>query len=136
MLEAPALQVSGVVVDEAGKAVANAMVRLDSDPAVGRFLQARTNASGAFTISNVTSATYMLVAIAPEVTSSGTDSRVGGGRVFSFGSDSSSGPARGSVISESRDGITTHYRDDVATRVSISVNQADVSGLQVVVRLP
>jgi hypothetical protein len=141
--DAPAFQVSGVVVDETGRPVANAVVRLDSDPAdgltfpFGRFLQARTNASGAFTISNVTSATYVLVAIAPQVTSSETDSRVaGGGSVVSFGSASSGGPVRHGVMSESRDGITTYYRDETATRVSISVTQADVSGLQVVVRLP
>ena len=141
--DAPAFQVSGVVVDENGRPVANAVVRLDSDPAdgptlwFGRFLQARTNGSGAFTISNVTSATYVLVAIAAQVTSSETDSRVaGGGSVVSFGSASSGGPVRHGVMSESRDGITTYYRDENATRVSISVTQADVSGLQVVVRLP
>ena len=142
--DAPAFQVSGIVVDETGRPVANATVRLDSDPAdgltfpFGRSLQARTNASGAFTISNVTSATYTLVAIAPQVTSSGTDSRVtgGGGSVVSFGSASSGGPVRHGVMTESRDGITTYYRDEDATRVAISVTQADVNGLQVVVRLP
>lgn len=140
MLEAPAFQVSGVVVDDSGRPVANALVRLDPDPAggpwfsFGRFLQGRTNASGSFTISNVTAATYMLVAIAPLVISSGTDARTGGGgRVVSFGSG---GPVTGGVTSESRNGITTQYRDDNATRAPISVHESDVNGLQVVVRLP
>jgi Carboxypeptidase regulatory-like domain len=144
MGDAQAFQVSGIVEDETGQPVSNAMVRLDLDSSTtgplfgpGGYLTARTNTSGAFTISNVTGATYTLVAIAPLVTSSGTDSRlVGGGSVISFGSASSSGPISGGSFSESRNGVTTSYRGDLATRATISVNQADVTGLQVVVRLP
>jgi hypothetical protein len=140
MLEAPAFQVSGIVVDESGQPVANAMVRLDTDPATGpsffgRFLQARTNATGAFTITNVTTATYLLVAIPPVVTSGSGDSRVSvGGSTVAF--SSGSGAATGGIISESRDGVVTQYRDEFATKAQLTVNQGDINGLQVIVRLP
>lgn len=142
MNDAPAFQVSGIVVDEDGRPVANAMVRLDP-PGDGRprftfgpFLQARTNSTGAFSIGNVTSATYTLVAI-PPMTLSNDSSGAGGnvGTGFSVGA-SQSGSARASVMTESRNGVTIQYRGDLATQVQISVNQGDLSGIQVAVRLP
>lgn len=139
MLDAPAFRVSGVVVDETGRPVANAIVRLDSDPAdvptfsFGRYLQTRTDASGVFTIGHVTSATYTLVAIAPLITSSASDPRASGSTTMSAGTI---GPITGRLTTESRNGITTEYRDDNATRAPISVHESAVNGLQVVVRLP
>jgi hypothetical protein len=140
MKDAPAFQVSGVVLDEAGRPVANAMVRLDPDVpgglrfSFGGLLTTRTNASGGFTINNVTTASYTLIAIPPLVTSSSSESRVsGGGSVVTF---SSGGSPTSGVFSESRGGVATHYRDDLATKAQISVNQGDVNGIQVIVRLP
>ena len=146
MAEAPAFQVSGIVVDETGRPVANAMVRLDPDSETGaRFpygqlqLQARTSATGAFSIGNVTTATYTLIAIPPLVMSSSSEARsAGGGISFSSESSSVAGGMSGSgrVSSESRNGVTTQYRDDLGTKAQLSVNQVDVKGIQVVVRLP
>ena len=139
MNDAPAFQVSGIVVDEGGRPVANAMVRLDPPVdgrprfAFGPFLQARTNNTGAFSISNVTSATYTLVAIPPMTLSN--DSRGVGGSVGTGNWASQSGSAR-SVMTESRNGVTIQYRGDLATEVQISVNQGDLNGIQVAVRLP
>jgi hypothetical protein len=43
----------------------------------------------------------------------------------------------GGVMTEtSSSGATVQYRDDMATRLSIAINQAGVSGLEVVVRTP
>jgi len=115
------------------------MVRLDPPVdgrprfAFGPFLQARTNNTGAFSISNVTSATYTLVAIPPMTLSN--DSRGVGGSVGTGNWASQSGSAR-SVMTESRNGVTIQYRGDLATEVQISVNQGDLNGIQVAVRLP
>jgi hypothetical protein len=141
MTDAPAFQVSGIVVDGDGRPVANAMVRLDP-PRDGRphftfgpSLQARTNSTGAFSLSNVTSATYTLVAIAPVLSN---DSRGASGNVGTgIGVGASQiGWAGTSIVTESRNGVTIQYRGDLATEVQISVNQGDLSGIQVAVRLP
>jgi hypothetical protein len=39
-------------------------------------------------------------------------------------------------MTETSNGTTIQYRDDTATRVPVTVNQANVSGLEVVVRPP
>jgi len=114
------------------------MVRLDSASAsgpayFGRYLQARTSTSGTFTLANVTADTYTLIAIPPIVTS-GSDVR--GGVTGSTVTFSSAGIGRSGVMTESRNGVVTHYRDDLATKAQISVSQGDLSGLQVIVRLP
>jgi hypothetical protein len=117
------------------------MVRLDP-PRDGRphftfgpSLQARTNSTGAFSLSNVTSATYTLVAIAPVLSN---DSRGASGNVGTgIGVGASQiGWAGTSIVTESRNGVTIQYRGDLATEVQISVNQGDLSGIQVAVRLP
>lgn len=146
MADAPAFQVSGIVVDETGRPVANAMVRLDPDSETGpRFsygrlpLQAHTSAVGAFSIGNVTTATYTLIAIPPLVMSTRTEARPAvGGISFSSESSSASGPISGSgrVSSESRNGVTTQYRDDLGTKAQLAVSQGDVTGIQIVVRVP
>ena len=65
MVAAPAFEVSGVVLDEAGAPVQGAMVRLTSQdasapmaplaPMMSGFNQVRTDASGSFSLANVTS---------------------------------------------------------------------------------
>ena len=74
MVGAPAFQVSGVVVDESGKPVANAVVRLSQEDAGGRPMfmmqpwnQSRTDQAGRFSLGNVTPGAYTLLAIAPEL---------------------------------------------------------------------
>lgn len=146
MADAPAFQVSGIVVDETGRPVANAMVRLDPDSETGpRFsygrlpLQAHTSAVGAFSIGNVTTAIYTLIAIPPLVMSTKTEARPAvGGISFSSESSSVSGGMSGSgrVSSESRNGVTTQYRDDLGTKAQLAVSQGDVTGIQIVVRVP
>jgi hypothetical protein len=151
MIDAPAFQVSGVVVDANGQPVENALVRLIVDESMtgmmfmlGPWSPSRTDAAGRFTIDNVTSGTYTLLAAAPVVLSGRADGRgvtggSNGGGFTSFGWSSGgtvSGGIGGGVMTETRDGQTVQYRDDTATRVPITVDQANLRGLQVVVRPP
>lgn len=151
MISAPAFHVSGVVVDAAGRPVANAMVRLLVDEPtgpmfmIGRGGDTRTDASGEFRINNVTNGTYTLLAVAPRVLATPTDRRGGAnGEIGGSGSFTSlgisaglvGGTIGGGVTTEMGNGTTVQYRDDTATRVPITVDQAHVSGLEVVVRRP
>jgi hypothetical protein len=152
MIGAPAFHVSGVVLDEAGRPVVNAMVRLIVDEPTGQptFMmgrwsqsQSRTDTSGKFTINNVTNGTYTLLAAAPVVISGPADGRgagvaASGGSVMSFGVSGGfvSETIGGGIITETSNGTTIQYRDDTATRVPIIVNQANVNGLEVIVRPP
>ena len=151
MIGAAAFQVSGVIVDEAGRPVANAMVRLIVDDAtvVPNFMMARshpsrTDESGMFTIGDVTNGSYVLLAAAPVVIASppnrvGVPPAGGGSRTTWVGATTGvvGGTVGGGVITEtSSSGRTIQYRDDTATRVPITVNQANVSGLEVIVRPP
>jgi protocatechuate 3,4-dioxygenase beta subunit len=139
MVGAPAFQVSGVVRDEAGTPVAHALVRLDGDDPSGgpaMFMthrQSRTDATGHFAINNVTNGAYTLLAIAP-VLISRQDSAAGASMIW--GSVSGSGVRGGAVMTETRNGTTVQYRDDLATRVPITVNDGNVEGLEVVVWPP
>jgi hypothetical protein len=150
MIGAPAFQVSGVVLDEARRPVANAMVRLTIDDPTGgpTFMMglphhARTDRSGTFSINNVTSGTYTLLAEAPVLISGSPDATggvaaTGGGGFTSFGVSSGwvGGTISAGVITETGNGATIQYRDDTATRVPITINQANVTGLEVIVRSP
>jgi hypothetical protein len=149
MLSAPAFQVSGVVTDDDGRPVENALVRLivertAGEPPLlmmGRGLQtARTDASGRFAINGVVSGPYTLLAIAPVVLST-RDGRPGasGGASMSVSSGTvtagvASGLVGGGVTTETVNGVTTQFRDDAATRVPVKVNDANVAGLAVTVR--
>jgi protocatechuate 3,4-dioxygenase beta subunit len=152
MISAAAFRVSGVVSDEGGKPVANAMVRLSSDEAAAQppFMMAswnrvRTDASGRFTIDNVTNGTYTLLAVPPVVISraaggGGAMTAASGGGTFTSFVGLSAGVERGSVgggvTTETMNGTTIEYRDDNATRVPITINDANVNGLAVIVRSP
>lgn len=149
MIEVPAFHVSGVVLTEAGRPVANALVRLQVEEGGVRAFQmmrpwnqSRTDASGRFTLDGVTSGTYTLVAVAPVVLSRAAPPPSGpaqSGGTFSFGVSGGivSGTVGGGLTTETRpDGTTVHYADDTATRVVVTVNDANVSGLEVVVRSP
>ena len=148
MVAVPAFSVSGVVLDDARRPVTNAMVRLMAEETPGRSLlmmgswnQSRTDTSGRFTITNVTNGAYTLIATAPVVVS-GPATGGGGGGATSGGSFSSfgfsggivGGIVAGEVITEMANGTTIQYRDDTATRVPITINQASVGGLELIVR--
>jgi protocatechuate 3,4-dioxygenase beta subunit len=150
MLNTPAFQVSGIVLDEAGRPVENAAVRLEPSESTARssFMmaswdQARTDASGKFTINNMTNGVYTLLAIRPVVISGPSKNRgvpgaAGAGGFMSFGSTGGeNGSIGGAVLTEtSQGGTTIQYRDDTATRVPIRIQDANVGGLEVVVRPP
>ena len=73
MISAPAFQVAGIVTDEDGRPVDNALVKLDLErmpgepvmPSMGRSRSARSDKAGKFTINGVVNGSYILVAIAP-----------------------------------------------------------------------
>jgi protocatechuate 3,4-dioxygenase beta subunit len=149
MIEVPAFQVSGVVLTEAGRPVANAMIRLHVEERgvrpfqmMGPSNQSRTDASGRFTIDGVTSGTYTLLAVAPVVLSraappSSGPAQSGGALSFGVSGGFVSGSVGGGLTTETGpDGTTVHYADDTATRVPVTVTDANVSGLEVVVRPP
>ena len=143
MVGAPAFQVSGMVVDESGKPVANAMVRLGQEDASGRTMfmmqpwsQARTDAGGRFSLSSVTPGAYTLLAVAPEVTSIAPAAAGAAAASAMSWSGAFSGSTGGGVTTETRDGTTVQYRDDLGTRVAIAIGQASVENLKVTVRVP
>jgi protocatechuate 3,4-dioxygenase beta subunit len=114
LVAAPTFRVSGLVVDETGAAVAGATVTIAIDArahggAVGRVANAETDASGRFTIGNVTSGAYYATAFAV--------SRATG----------RGGVERDTVVSG---GPNPTRRSDP---VQVLVNDADVEGVTIVV---
>jgi len=151
MISAPAFQISGVVTDEGGRPVENALVRLLVETApgeppmrfMGRMQSARSDKAGHFTISGVVNGSYTLLAIAPVVLptrdASGGAAAGTGTTSMSFRSDTVTGGVVGGVIggavtTETVNGMTTQYRDDAGTRVTVTVNDASVAGVAMVVR--
>ena len=150
IVSAPAFQISGVVTDEGGRAVENALVRLVVErtpgeppmPFMGRMQSARSDKAGKFTISGVVNGSYTLLAIAPVILST-SDAGRGGARGIGASTSFTSGVVAGGVMSgfigggvttETANGVTTQYRDDAGTRVAVTVNDASVGGVEVVVR--
>jgi hypothetical protein len=150
MISVPAFRVSGVVLDESRRPVVNAMVNLvreSTGPPVGIMrgwvMNAHTDEGGRFTIAKVTSGGYTLVAVAPEVISGPADASRGGGVAaggysswVGMSAGGANGTAGGGVTTHTSNGVAVQYRDDAATRVPITVDQANVSGVEVVVRTP
>jgi hypothetical protein len=145
MVSAPSFQVIGVVVDEAGRPVPNALVRVlpeqKREPMFMRGeMPAHTDSQGRFVLGNLTNGSYTILAIAPVVTSRSpvavTGGANGGGSSFSSGMGIAGGSMGGGVTTETIDGVTTEYRDDAGTRVEITVNQSDVDRLEITVRRP
>jgi protocatechuate 3,4-dioxygenase beta subunit len=147
LIELPAFQVSGVVHDRAGRPVMNALIRLTSaDESRGplammmsRINQAHTDASGRFTMNSLTAGTYALVAMAPVVTSGARSGRSGGASPVDFSRGGFitgvvAGSSGGGVTTETRgDGTTTEWREDTATRTAVTISEADVTGLEIVI---
>ena len=151
IVSAPAFQISGVVTDDAGRPVENALVSLLLErtpgeppmPFMGRMQSARSDAAGKFTINGVVNGAYTLLAIAPVLLSTpgaGRSGAAGAGVSTSFTSGTVtggvSGVVGGGVSTETVNGVTTQYRDDAGTRVAVTVNDASVAGVEVVVRAP
>jgi protocatechuate 3,4-dioxygenase beta subunit len=148
LIVASAFHVTGLVVDDAGRPIEGAMVMLApgeaGDPPgmmmrMGPPNRARTDASGAFTIANVTNGSYTLTAAAPLVMSAPA-ARGGGGGSGGFTSFVQSGRMSGSVggwiTTETTNGTTVQFREDTATKVPVTVNEANVTGLQIVAHRP
>jgi len=102
-----------------------------------------TNAAGRFTIPSVTQGSYALAAIAPMVTSSTNSGTTTGpsSASLSFGLSAVTGGTTGpagtseSVTSETRgDGTTSEWRQTMATKTPVTVSDADVTGLTIVVQ--
>jgi carboxypeptidase family protein len=146
MVSAPAFQVSGVVTDERGRPVENALVRLLLEmrpgeppmPFMDRMQSARSENAGKFTISGVVNGSYTLLATAPVLLSTPDASRggaAGAGTSTSFTSGTVTGGVvsefvGGGVTTETVNGVTTRYRDDAGTRVAVTVNDASVAGVE------
>jgi hypothetical protein len=161
IVTAAAFEVSGVVTDETGQPVADAMVRVVPQgpgvgfPAMGPFDQTRTDSKGAFSLPNLTNGRYEITAMPPIVIAT-TPERSGGGSIggatswstFSTGSTGSTGVnsglsagitaggVGGMVTTESRNGTTVQYRGDTGTQAPVVINDASVTGIQLVVRRP
>jgi protocatechuate 3,4-dioxygenase beta subunit len=149
MVSAPAFQISGVITDEGGRPVENALVRLLLErtpgeppmPFMGRMQSARSDKAGNFTISGVVNGSYTLLAIAPVLLSTrdaGRGGAAGAGMSTSFTSGTVTGGVvsgfiGGGVTTETVKGVTTQYRDDAGTRVAVTVHDASVAGVEVVV---
>jgi hypothetical protein len=118
MQSAPAFRVSGIVVDEAGAPIENAMVMLMSDPRnapmTGPIGSGRSDGSGRFAIDEVPAGTYRANA-SVMMSWSGTGSGGIGAGSFSFSSD---------------------MRGGIEPSAEIIVTDADVRGVRVVTRRP
>jgi hypothetical protein len=139
LIEAPAFHVSGIVRNEAGRPVANALVRVAPEGARARMpylggpsMQAHTDAAGRYSITNITPGAYTLTAIAPIVVTRTAVPASGGGGGVAL--ETVSGSTGGGVTTENRSGVTTEYRDDRGTRVPITIGDASIDDLAVVVR--
>jgi hypothetical protein len=80
-----------------------------------------------------------VVVAAPPIASGGiapTGGRGGGSTSFGIRGGFVGAGIGGGVITEMIGADTIQYRDDTATRMSITVNQASVTGLEIIVRSP
>jgi Carboxypeptidase regulatory-like domain len=125
MLTAAAFRISGVVVDENGEPVANAMVMLMQDPRNGMLMMGppaggRSREDGRFTLGQVTAGTYRVSASVP-VMVNGVGAGGGGAGFATWSSTSiAGGVAVGGVYAPAE----------------VTVTDTDVSGVRVVVQRP
>jgi len=136
---AAAFRVSGIVVDENGQPVANAMVSLTSDPRGGTLFigppgMTRSREDGRFEIDDVTAGAYRAHAMIP-VMGNGLGAGAGAGVTggIAFGGSSSviaAGSGSGVVVTWSSNDATADQS------VAVAVTDADVSGIRIVTRRP
>ena len=137
----PVFHISGIVVDENGAPVADAMIMLMPDRSSGALpygppARARADREGRFRVANVPSGAYMANASVPVVLSS--DAGRGSGAGVSAWSGVSGGVSGslggGSVMVESRNGTTVQYRNDSSAQVRVTVQDGHVADVRLVVR--
>jgi hypothetical protein len=150
MQSAPAFRVSGIVVDENGDPVADAMVMMTGDPRGGIFMgpagSGQSRSDGRFTIGEVPAGSYRLTASIPiRMNGSG-----GGGGVatWSSGPVLSGGTVSGGVVGGVTGGFVPTVSGGVVGSVAgtvvggneqpteVVVTDANVSDVRVVVRRP
>jgi len=131
----PAFRVSGVVVDEEGTPVADAMVMLMRDMRSGSFVpgpgsNGRSGPNGRFTITNVVAGTYRANASVPMMMNSGG--------VVSWSSSGGSGTGVTTTTTTTSTGGATVTSAGARTMepVEVVVSDADVPGIRIVVRRP
>jgi len=136
----PVFQVSGIVVDESGAPVADAMVMLMPDMSSGARsfgppARARADREGRFRVVNVPNGAYMANAAVPVVISSDAGRGSAGGAWASGVSAGVSGGIGGSsVMVESRNGTTVQYRNDNSAQVRVAVQDGHVADVRLMVR--
>ena len=93
-----------------------------------------TDATGRFAIVNVTTDSYLLSVAPPIVIAQDTSAGGNGvGTPKGISSGIVGGFIGGGITTETRSGVTTQWRDDRATRVPVTLVDADVSGLDVII---
>jgi protocatechuate 3,4-dioxygenase beta subunit len=134
VLTVRAFQISGVVVDEAGTPVVDAMVTVGADLASGGSPtaprgRARTDAAGRFVVSNLMSGTYLLRAAVPvrrRAPETGATSAAYSGFV------GIGGPGTSEYLTETLNGVTTEYRFDSRGEIRVTLDEASVGDLRLV----
>jgi hypothetical protein len=140
---AAAFRVSGIVVDENGQPVANAMVSLTGDLRGGAIFtgppgRTRARDNGRFDIDDVVAGTYRAHAMIPVQLGNG----VGGGVTAGVAGGISVGASGSAMVAGSGSGgfVTWSSNDGSAgttdQSVAIAVTDADVSGVRIVTRRP
>ncbi len=138
MQSAPAFRVSGVVVDESGAPISDAIVRLMPDPrsggggfGLGPIGSGQSDGNGRFVIGDVPSGTYQTsasVMMTMRGSGSGGIGTVSGGWVS--GSNVTGGVAAGRIVSLSAGALGG------SERVEVVVADSDVSDVRIVARRP
>jgi protocatechuate 3,4-dioxygenase beta subunit len=152
MQSAPAFRVSGIVVDENGDPVADAMVMMMGDPRSGMFMGpaggGQSRADGRFTIGEVPAGTYRVTASIPiRMNSPGSNGgfvTFGTGPIVNGSAVSSGAVSSGAVSSGVVAGVTGGVVGSVAgvavvggeQPTEVVVTDTDVSGVRIVVRRP
>ena len=140
MVLVAAFSVSGVVVDESGAPVADAMLMVMPDRSMGGMpmsgppARIRTDAAGRFTVPNLTAGVYRMSAGVPVIVSAGTGDTSGApGIGAASGSYTGGGAAGGFMMTEMRNGVVTQYRGDPSGAARVTVSTENVAGVRVVV---
>jgi hypothetical protein len=134
-------RVSGVVLDDAGAPVANAMVLVQPGQgrgapppmlALGPLPRVSTDASGAFVVPNLRPGAYVFVAALPTVVSASASAASGLGVI----SSTSVGPRSGIMMTQSSNGVTTEYRGDPSMGMPVAVDRDNIDNVRLVVQRP
>jgi len=142
MVVVAAFTVSGVVVDDSGAPVADAMLMVMPDRSLGGMpmtfgppARIRTDAAGMFTVPNLMAGVYQISAAVPVTVAagSGPSSANASGVGVVSGGGFGVGGAGGFSMTEMRNGVVTQYRGDPSGAVRVTIATESVSGVRVVV---